>query len=92
MNRSELTAIVSEITGLPKAKADEAVDAIFASIAESLKGGESVRLAGFGSFDVRQRAARKGRNPKTGAEIAIPAAKSPVFRAGKGLKDTLNPG
>lgn len=90
MNRSELTAIVSEITGLPKTRADEAIGAIFASIAEALKDGDAVRLAGFGSFDIRQRGARKGRNPKTGAEIAIPAARSPVFRAGKGLKDSVN--
>lgn len=90
MNRSELTVMVSEVTGLPRSKADQVVGAVLETIAESLRGGDSVRLAGFGAFEVRQRNARKGRNPKTGGEIAIPAAKSPVFRAGKGLKDAVS--
>ncbi len=92
MNRSELTAAVAEITGLPKSKADEVVGAVFETLVESLKGGDGVRLAGFGTFEVMQRNARKGRNPKTGEEIATPAARNPVFRAGKGLKDAVNGG
>lgn len=92
MNRSELTEIVAEKTGLPKTKADLVVGAVFESIAETLAGGNPVRLVSFGSFEVKERGARTGRNPKTGDEIEIPAAKIPVFRAGKGLKDSLNGG
>jgi DNA-binding protein HU-beta len=90
MNKQELTHQLSERAGLDKNQAAKAVDAIFDIISDSLKGGDEVRLTGFGVFAVAQRAGGKGRNPQTGAEITIKPSKQPRFRAGKQLKDALN--
>ena len=90
MNKSELIAAMAAKTGETKKDAEIALDAILAAITASLKKGDKVQLVGFGSFEVRKRAARKGRNPQTGAEIKIPASKAPVFKAGKALKETVN--
>jgi DNA-binding protein HU-beta len=90
MNKAELIAAVAAKTGDTKKSAEVALNAILSSITDSLKKGEKVQLVGFGSFEVRKRAARKGRNPQTGEEIKIPAAKAPVFKAGKALKDKVN--
>lgn len=90
MNKSELIASVAEKSGLTKKNAEGAIDALIASISGELANGGKVQLVGFGSFEVKARAARTGRNPQTGAEIKIAAAKAPVFKAGKALKDTVN--
>ena len=90
MNKAELVAAIAAKTGDTKKAAEASVDAIVAAIKESLKKGEKVQLVGFGSFEVRKRAARKGRNPQTKEEIKIPASKAPVFKAGKALKNTVN--
>ena len=90
MNKAELVAAMAAKTGDTKKAAEASVDAIVAAIKESLKKGEKVQLVGFGSFEVRKRAARKGRNPQTKEEIKIPASKAPVFRAGKQLKELVN--
>lgn len=90
MNKNELVAEVASSADISKADAARAVDAVFDSIAGALKGGQEVRLVGFGTFSVSQRRASKGRNPRTGQEINIPASKQPKFRAGKGLKDSVN--
>ncbi|MCJ1779049.1 HU family DNA-binding protein [Mammaliicoccus sciuri] len=89
MNKTELINSVSEKANLTKKEADLAVDAVFESIQKSLSDGEKVQLIGFGNFEVRERAARKGRNPQTGKEIDIPASKVPAFKAGKALKDAV---
>jgi len=88
-NKAELIEKVSEKTTLTKKDATTAVDAVFASIQEFLAEGEKVQLIGFGNFEVRDRAARKGRNPQTGEEIEIPASQVPAFKAGKALKDAV---
>lgn len=90
MNKSELIDAVAETAGLSKADATRALDAVLDSIAGSLKKGDQVSLVGFGSFLVRHRNARTGRNPQTGAEIKIAAANVPAFKPGKALKDTVN--
>jgi DNA-binding protein HU-beta len=90
MNRNELIEAVSERTGLAKSDAARAVDAMLGTISEVLQRGDSVNLSGFGSFVVRSRAARSGRNPRTGETIAIAASRSPAFKAGKALKDAVN--
>jgi DNA-binding protein HU-beta len=90
MNKQELVSAVAEATGLTKADTDKAIDAVFTAITDSLKKGEEVRLIGFGSFSVSQRAATTGRNPRTGEAIKIAASKNPKFSAGKGLKDAVN--
>jgi DNA-binding protein HU-beta len=90
MNKAELVAAVAEIAGLTKADTEKAVDATFDAITSTLKSGDEVRLIGFGSFSVSQRAATEGRNPRTGEKIQIAASKNPKFSAGKGLKDALN--
>ena len=89
MNKSELAAAVAKATNLSKAKAWEAVSATFESIKGSLKKGQKVSLIGFGSFLVRQRKARTGRNPQTGATLQIKARKVPAFSAGSDLKNAL---
>jgi DNA-binding protein HU-beta len=89
MNKSELTAKVAEACNLTKKDASEAVDAVFDAITEALKAGEKVQLIGFGNFEVRERAARKGRNPQTGEEIDIAASKVPAFKPGKALKELV---
>jgi DNA-binding protein HU-beta len=90
VNKQELVDQVAEVADLPKTKAQEAVEAIFDSIKKSLKKGDEVRLVGFGTFSVSDRAATTGRNPRTGEAIAIPASKQPKFKAGKELKDAVN--
>ncbi len=89
MNKSELIAAMAAKTGETKKDAEIALDAMIAAITASLKKGDKVQLVGFGSFEVRKRKARKGRNPQTGEEVKIPASKTAVFKAGKGLKDSL---
>lgn len=86
MNKTELINAVAAKAGLSKKDADKAVAAVFASIEEALQGGDKVQLIGFGTFEVKERAARTGRNPSTGAEIEIAAAKVPSFKAGAALK------
>jgi len=88
-NKQELVDSVAKATGLTKKDATASVDAVFTSIEEALKNGEKVQLIGFGNFEVRDRAARKGRNPQTGAEIEIPASKVPAFKPGKALKEAV---
>ena len=90
MNKAELIAAIAAKTGATKKSAEESVNAFVEVVTESLKKGEKVQLVGFGSFEVLHRAARKGRNPQTKAEIKIPASKAPVFKAGKPLKDLVN--
>jgi DNA-binding protein HU-beta len=90
VNRNDLVDAVSERTGLAKSDAARALDAVLGAITESLRKGEAVALSGFGSFVTKTRAARTGRNPRTGESIAIPASRAPAFKAGKGLKDALN--
>ncbi|WP_282608183.1 HU family DNA-binding protein [Pelagibius sp. Alg239-R121] len=90
MNKNDLVAVVAENSDLSKADSTKAVDAVFDAITSSLKSGDEVRLVGFGTFSVAQRAASEGRNPRTGEKIKIPASKQPKFKAGKGLKDAVN--
>ncbi|MBF0427766.1 MAG: HU family DNA-binding protein [Magnetococcales bacterium] len=90
MNKSELVDSVAAEAKLTKAQAAEAVDAVINAIQNTLKAGNQVSLVGFGSFMVSERAARTGRNPRTGAEINIPAAQLPKFKPGKGLKDAVS--
>ena len=90
MNKNDLVAAVASGTGLSKADAAKAVDCTFDSISSALKKGDDVRLVGFGTFNVVQRKASVGRNPRTGESINIPASKQPKFKAGKGLKDSVN--
>ena len=90
MNKAELIAKIAEESKLTKKAAETALDAFVTSVETALKSGEKVQLVGFGTFEVRERAARKGRNPQTKAEIKIPASKAPVFKAGKALKELVN--
>ena len=90
MNKAELIAKIAEESKLTKKAAETALDAFITSVEGALKAGEKVQLVGFGTFEVRQRAARKGRNPQTKAEIKIPASEAPVFKAGKALKELVN--
>lgn len=90
MNKSELIEAVAASADIPKAAAGRAVDAVVESITNALKSGDQVVLVGFGTFAVKERAARTGRNPQTGAPIEIAAAKIPGFKAGKALKDAVN--
>ena len=89
MNKTELVAAVAEKTGLSKKNSDAAVAAVVDAITESLVNGEKVQLVGFGSFEVKSRSARMGRNPRSKEQIEIPASRVPVFKAGKALKDTV---
>lgn len=89
MNKTDLINSVADQADLTKKQAGLAVDAVFESIQKSLAKSEKVQLIGFGNFEVRERAARKGRNPQTGKEIKIPASKVPAFKAGKALKDAV---
>lgn len=90
MNKTELVASVAEKAGLTKKDAEKAVSALFTSVEEELIKGEKVQIIGFGTFEIKAREERKGRNPQSGEEITIPASKNPVFKAGKGLKDAVN--
>ncbi len=89
MNKSELIDAIAEKGILSKTSAGKALDATIASITEALKSGDTVTLVGFGTFNVKERAARTGRNPQTGAALEIKASKVPSFKAGKGLKDSV---
>lgn len=89
MNKTELIAVVAEKAEVTQKEAELILAAITDTIAETLASGEKVVVTGFGTFEVRHRVARKGRDPRTGAEIDIPAQRSPAFRAGKGLKDAV---
>ena len=89
MNKSELINSVAEAAELSKKDATSAVEAVFETIQTTLGEGEKVQVIGFGTFEVRERAARKGRNPQTGKEIDIAASKVPAFKAGKALKDAV---
>ncbi len=88
-NKADLIDGVAEKSGLTKKDATAAVEGLFEVVTETLAEGERVQVIGFGTFEVRDRAARKGRNPQTGEEIQIPATKVPAFKAGKGLKDAV---
>ena len=90
MNKSELIAAMAAKTGETKKSAEASVNAFVDVITESLVEGDKVQLVGFGTFDVRKRSARKGRNPQTKEEIKIPASKAPAFKAGKALKELVN--
>ena len=90
MNKSELIEAIAASADIPKAAASRALDAGVDSVTESLKQGDSVSLVGFGTFSIKERAARTGRNPQTGQPIEISAAKVPSFKAGKALKDSVN--
>lgn len=89
MNKAELIAAVAEESELTKKDAEKAVNSMISVVTETLSKGERVQLVGFGTFEVRDRAERKGRNPQTKEEIIIPASKAPVFKAGKVLKDSV---
>ena len=88
-NKQDLIAKVAETAELSKKQAALVVSTVFDTISESLANGEKVQLIGFGSFEVRERAERKGRNPQTGEELVIPATKAPAFKAGKALKEVV---
>ena len=90
MNKSEMIDAIAEGADISKAAAGRALDAVIDTVTNTLKSGDSVSLIGFGTFEVRDRKARTGRNPQTGATIQIAAAKSPAFKAGKALKDAVN--
>ena len=91
MTRAELIANVAEKAGLTKKDTEKAVGAVFDTIKQALIEGDKVQVLGFGTFELRARSARKGRNPQSGAEIDIPASKLPSFKAGKALKEAVNP-
>jgi DNA-binding protein HU-beta len=90
MNKSDLVDAIADSAGLSKADAGRALDAVVDTVTDALKAGDSVSLVGFGTFSVRDRAARTGRNPRTGETIQIAASKNPAFKAGKALKDAVN--
>lgn len=89
MNKTELVAKVAEMTDLSKKDAQRAVEAVFDAITDALKSGDKVQLMGFGNFEIRERSARKGRNPQTGEEIDIAASKVPAFKPGKALRESV---
>ena len=90
MNKTELVAAISEKAGLTKADSEKALKAFIESVEETLKAGDKVQLVGFGTFEVAERAARTGHNPRTGKSLKIKASKAPKFKAGKAFKDALN--
>jgi len=90
LNKSELIEAIAEIADIPKASAGRALDATLDTVSKTLTDGEQVVLVGFGTFSVKERAARVGRNPRTGDPIDIPAARIPGFKAGKALKEAVN--
>ena len=90
MNKNDLISKVADSSGLSKADASNAVDAVIESIIGAMKSGDDVRLVGVGTFSVANRKASEGRNPRTGEKINIPASRQPKFKAGKGLKEALN--
>lgn len=90
MNKTDLVSAVAGQAGITKKDAEKVINAFFTTVADALKAGDKVQLIGFGTFEVRSRQARKGRNPQTGAEINIPAVKVPAFKPGKALKDAVD--
>ena len=90
MNKTELVAAIADKAGIAKKDAEKALAAFVDTISGELKAGEKIQLVGFGTFEVRARAARTGKNPRTGEQIKIAASKNPVFKAGKALKDAVN--
>ncbi len=90
MNKNDLINAVAQSCGLSKSDATQAVEAVFSSITDTLRGGDEVRVSGFGTFAVSTRKASTGRNPRTGEAIQIPETRQPKFRAGKTLKDAVN--
>jgi integration host factor subunit beta len=92
MTKAELVEEVAHKTGLPKKQAEIIVNTVFESIVDSLKSGEKIELRGFGSFRIRHRGARVGRNPKTGEKVPVPAKRIPYFKPGKHLRELLNEG
>ena len=90
MNKTELVAAMAEKAGLSKKDAEKALNAFIESVEETVKAGDKVSLIGFGTFETRERAARDGKNPRTGEKIKIAASKTPAFKAGKAFKDMLN--
>jgi DNA-binding protein HU-beta len=90
MNKADLVKNMAEKSGMTKIDAEKALNAFVESVEEALANGDKIQLVGFGSFEVKERAARKGRNPQTRAEIIIKASKAPIFRVGKALKDLVN--
>ena len=90
MNKTELVAAMAEKAQMTKKDAETALKAFIDVVAEGLQKGEKIQIVGFGTFEVSERAARTGRNPKTGEEMTIPASKAPKFKAGKALKDSVN--
>lgn len=89
MNKAQLIEAIAETTGQTKTAASDFLDAFTSNVSKALKKGDDVTLVGFGTFSVRKRAARAGRNPQTGEELKIKASKAPVFKAGKSLKDAV---
>lgn len=89
MNKSELISTVAASSGMTKKDVEKVMNSFFTAVQDALKAGDKIQLIGFGTFEVRQRQARKGRNPQTGVEIDIPASKIPAFKAGKALKDAV---
>lgn len=90
MNKSELISVIAEKMGVSKKEAEVATNAFISTVSTALTEGRKIQLVGFGTFEVRERAARKGRNPQTGKEIILPGRKVPVFKTGKSLKDVVN--
>ncbi|HQA61180.1 MAG: HU family DNA-binding protein [Tepidanaerobacteraceae bacterium] len=90
MNKAELISVMAEKSGLTKKDSEKALNSFIEAVEEALVKGEKVQLVGFGTFEVRERSARKGRNPQTGEEIDIPAASVPAFKAGKALRESIN--
>ena len=90
MNKTQLIEVIADKSGLKKKEAEAALNAMTEAVAQALKAGDKVALVGFGTFEVKERAARSGRNPKTGETIQIAASKHPAFTAGKALKDAVN--
>lgn len=90
MNKADLVSIMAEKSGLTKKDSEKAVNAFVEAVTQALEQRDKVQLVGFGTFEVRDRSSRKGRNPQTGEEIDIPAASVPAFKAGKALKDSIN--
>ncbi|MGI5858458.1 MAG: HU family DNA-binding protein [Tepidanaerobacteraceae bacterium] len=90
MNKADLISVMAEKSGMTKKDSEKALNAFIEAVEEALVQRDKVQLVGFGTFEVRERSARKGRNPQTGEEIDIPAASVPAFKAGKALKDSIN--
>jgi DNA-binding protein HU-beta len=91
MNRQEMISVLASKTGKPKSECEQSINTVIATIAEALERGEDVALPGFGTFTISERAARQGRNPKTGETIEIAASRVPTFKAGSKLKSAVNP-